>query len=246
MTDAQLAFCRWIQQQPERQVTVRQVQQHLSWARTADDARKALALLAKAELGYWRPVSSDGKPGPKCRVFELREGVDVDILQPEIPEKQKSQRTRTLSQKQKFEIAHRDDFTCLFCGDRPGNTCLEIDHLVPVSKGGSDNRENLITACEKCNRQKSDMIVFPRYMCEGPDSLDPRWTVHKSFGQWQVKFCPFDICLEYTPYAYWIESRRVHESDWWLHIAKKRWSLPHTQEDIANGLQYMRQLVEKQ
>jgi 5-methylcytosine-specific restriction endonuclease McrA len=51
----------------------------------------------------------------------------------------------------------RDDFTCVYCGDRGGK--LECDHIVPVARGGSDVDENLATACLSCNRSKRDMLV---------------------------------------------------------------------------------------
>jgi hypothetical protein len=46
----------------------------------------------------------------------------------------------------------RDDFTCQYCGDRGGR--LECDHIMPVSRGGSNDIENLATACFGCNRSK--------------------------------------------------------------------------------------------
>lgn len=46
----------------------------------------------------------------------------------------------------------RDDYTCTYCGDRGGR--LECDHVVPVSRGGSNELTNLTTACRKCNRNK--------------------------------------------------------------------------------------------
>jgi hypothetical protein len=36
---------------------------------------------------------------------------------------------------------------------------LVIDHLMPVSKGGTNDRDNLITACESCNQGKSDRLL---------------------------------------------------------------------------------------
>jgi len=36
---------------------------------------------------------------------------------------------------------------------------LEIDHKVPVSEGGTDDFNNLITSCDDCNRGKSNKII---------------------------------------------------------------------------------------
>lgn len=49
-------------------------------------------------------------------------------------------------------VFERDDYTCQYCGERGGK--LECDHVVPVSRGGSNELENLATACKKCNRSK--------------------------------------------------------------------------------------------
>lgn len=54
-------------------------------------------------------------------------------------------------------IFARDDYTCRYCGDRAES--LECDHVVPVSRGGGHDDENLVTACRPCNRSKRDKIV---------------------------------------------------------------------------------------
>lgn len=51
----------------------------------------------------------------------------------------------------------RDDFTCSYCGRKDAK--MVADHVVPLSKGGSDNFDNLVCACESCNRNKSNMTV---------------------------------------------------------------------------------------
>ena len=59
-------------------------------------------------------------------------------------------------------IKERDDFTCCSCGNsiyKEPNLLLEIDHIIPVSKGGYTVEENLQTLCWKCNRAKSNKIV---------------------------------------------------------------------------------------
>ena len=43
--------------------------------------------------------------------------------------------------------------------DAEPNLLLEIDHIIPVSKGGLTEESNLQTLCWKCNRSKSDKIL---------------------------------------------------------------------------------------
>ena len=43
--------------------------------------------------------------------------------------------------------------------DAEPNLLLEIDHIIPISKGGCTVEENLQTLCWKCNRAKSNKIV---------------------------------------------------------------------------------------
>ncbi|NLV77774.1 MAG: HNH endonuclease [Rhodococcus sp.] len=48
------------------------------------------------------------------------------------------------------------DGTCHYCG---GMFPVEVDHVVPWSRGGSDDLENLVPACYPCNRDKADLTV---------------------------------------------------------------------------------------
>lgn len=59
----------------------------------------------------------------------------------------------------RFEIFARDGFTCQYCGTRPPDVVLELDHIHPVSKGGDDEPINLITSCYDCNRGKRAKIL---------------------------------------------------------------------------------------
>jgi len=60
-----------------------------------------------------------------------------------------------LSVRTRFEIFKRDDFTCQYCGRRSPEVVLELDHIVPVCQGGSDDPINLLTCCWDCNRGKA-------------------------------------------------------------------------------------------
>ena len=64
---------------------------------------------------------------------------------------------KTISKKTRFDVFERDRFQCRYCGKTPEDGALmELDHIVPHSKGGSDEPENLATACKDCNAGKSD------------------------------------------------------------------------------------------
>ncbi|MDC5137713.1 DUF1376 domain-containing protein [Acinetobacter baumannii] len=54
----------------------------------------------------------------------------------------------------RVRIFKRDNFTCFYCGQVGGP--LECDHYIPISKGGKNEDSNLVTACKKCNRAKSN------------------------------------------------------------------------------------------
>jgi Holliday junction DNA helicase RuvB len=53
------------------------------------------------------------------------------------------------------EVWRRDEGKCRKCGSR---TNLEYDHIIPVSRGGSNTARNIELLCETCNRAKSDLI----------------------------------------------------------------------------------------
>lgn len=47
----------------------------------------------------------------------------------------------------------RQGGTCFYCGAAVGGK-FHVDHVVPISRGGSDGPENLVIACPLCNRRK--------------------------------------------------------------------------------------------
>jgi hypothetical protein len=63
---------------------------------------------------------------------------------------------KPIGKKMRFEVFKRDRFTCLYCGAKPPAVVLEVDHVVPVSKGGISQSHNLVTSCFDCNRGKRD------------------------------------------------------------------------------------------
>lgn len=62
-----------------------------------------------------------------------------------------------LTKKIRFEVFKRDGFKCGYCGQTPPAVILEIDHIEAISKGGSDDINNLLTSCFDCNRGKKNI-----------------------------------------------------------------------------------------
>jgi 5-methylcytosine-specific restriction enzyme A len=56
----------------------------------------------------------------------------------------------------RHEVFKRDNYKCLECGKDKKETTLHVDHIIPVSKGGTDELSNLQTLCQACNLAKSD------------------------------------------------------------------------------------------
>lgn len=63
---------------------------------------------------------------------------------------------KTIPQSIRFEVFKRDLFTCQYCGRKAPEAILEVDHIIPVSKGGDNSMENLVSACRECNGGKSN------------------------------------------------------------------------------------------
>lgn len=96
---------------------------------------------------------------------------------------------RNISQSTRRHILFRDKRTCRYCGTKEGERfdgkpladeqallvrylphgmvqvsrlgicVLTIDHIIPVSRGGSNLYVNLVAACQPCNNRKADMTI---------------------------------------------------------------------------------------
>lgn len=63
----------------------------------------------------------------------------------------------------RFEIYARDGYKCCRCGKSGQYVSLEIDHIIPISKGGKSTYDNLQTLCHQCNVEKGDSISNNHY-----------------------------------------------------------------------------------
>lgn len=67
----------------------------------------------------------------------------------------------SLSPSQRTRIMQRDGFRCRRCGAGPDDERLVIDHVTPVSMGGTSHDQNLQTLCTPCNQGKADRLPHP-------------------------------------------------------------------------------------
>lgn len=77
-----------------------------------------------------------------------------------------------ISTRQRYRILELASFRCVACGATPSkdDVKLHIDHIVPVSRGGSSDESNLQVLCEMCNLGKGDMM--PRKVSAMPSMAD--------------------------------------------------------------------------
>ena len=68
------------------------------------------------------------------------------------PQKKKAKIDHRLRKK----VYERDKYRCVYCGDFHD---LSLDHVIPESKGGKTNAENLVTCCMACNLKKSNKTL---------------------------------------------------------------------------------------
>lgn len=75
----------------------------------------------------------------------------------------KKPKRKSLSMKTRFEVFKRDGFACQYCGCHPPGVLLHVDHIKPVASGGTNDIDNLVTACQPCNAGKGarDLKVTP-------------------------------------------------------------------------------------
>jgi 5-methylcytosine-specific restriction endonuclease McrA len=76
--------------------------------------------------------------------------------------KDKSKRKHIAAQL-RAKVLERDNATCQLCGAKAPDSEIEVDHIKPVSLGGTNNEENLRCLCKKCNVGKGDGLEMPNH-----------------------------------------------------------------------------------
>jgi 5-methylcytosine-specific restriction endonuclease McrA len=145
--------------------------------------RRAMRLLY---TGTAQALDSDGELHDWVRWLDLpvRDGVD-DVL-PVIAGTLRVPRIVHLRRYARLRRPHvrltrrnlmlRDAFVCQYCSERRSVAELDIDHVVPRSRGGEDSWTNLVTACQPCNRRKGRRTPSEASMPLLRNPRAPRWS----------------------------------------------------------------------
>src|SRR5512143_659108 len=73
----------------------------------------------------------------------------------------------------RFNIYARDESTCQYCGRRYRRSELNLDHVVPRSRGGSTSWDNVVCSCIACNLRKGGRTAPPR-LVSAPSPTAPQ------------------------------------------------------------------------
>ena len=76
----------------------------------------------------------------------------------------------------RFNIYSRDKLTCQYCGKRFPRHDLNLDHVIPRSRGGTSIWENVVCSCQACNRRKGGRSPQEAKMSLLRKPYRPQWT----------------------------------------------------------------------
>jgi len=95
----------------------------------------------------------------------------------------------SITKKIRFEVFKRDDFKCAYCGRTPPEVSLEVDHIIPKSKDGKDDINNLITSCFDCNRGKKNILLdnIPNKLKENIEILKEKENQLKEYNKFLLE-----------------------------------------------------------
>lgn len=141
-----------------------------------------------------------------------------------------AKKRETITKKLRFEIFKRDSFTCQYCGASAPQVVLNLDHIVPVAKGGTSDILNLVTSCFDCNsgkrdRELSDTSVVTKQKVQ-LDELNERREQLEMMVQWRSGL------------------HNLHETE--IEIADNEWhTLTKTYHLTEHGQESLRKVIKK-
>jgi 5-methylcytosine-specific restriction endonuclease McrA len=110
---------------------------------------------------------------------------------------------RTRVRFSRFNIYARDDNTCQYCGVRHPRADLNLDHVVPRSRGGVTTWENVVCSCVPCNLRKGGRTPEEAGMRLLRRPGRPRWTPMFRSATRRAFYREWRPFLSFADAAYW-------------------------------------------
>lgn len=116
------------------------------------------------DIAYIIPISEGGTNHISNLITVCREELPrftfINVLKEEEQAGETVYERKSIPLKIREEIFKRDSYSCQYCGRKESSEVkLEIEHIIPVAKGGDNDITNFLTACEECNAGKSDTLL---------------------------------------------------------------------------------------
>jgi 5-methylcytosine-specific restriction endonuclease McrA len=93
----------------------------------------------------------------------------------------------------------RDAFTCQYCGGRPPVRDLNLDHVLPRSRGGKSSWDNLVTSCRTCNVKKGYATPEECGMVPRHKPHRPNWSMALRMAAPTTRFVEWEPFLQGLP-----------------------------------------------
>jgi hypothetical protein len=124
------------------------------------DIRTAAAYLLRDEVAWSSAETAIILHGGTCARSGIRSRLDIPSILAVLGARA-AQYDRTVPRLNNDALFLRDRYLCCYCGDlfADNRPLLTRDHVQPLSRGGSDQWDNVVTSCRACNQKKDDRLV---------------------------------------------------------------------------------------
>lgn len=127
-------------------------------------------------------------------------------------------------------LLEKNAHTCAYCGGKSGDPVLEVEHIIPKGRGGSDRASNLTVACRTCNARKGNQTAaefgYPEVQAQARQPLkdaaainSTRWAIWRAFTETGLPVevgtggrTKFNRTCLHLPKAHWLDAACVGES----------------------------------
>lgn len=97
----------------------------------------------------------------------------------------------------------RDHNTCQYCDKKFKRSDLNIDHVVPLSRGGGTSWENVVCSCIACNAKKGGRLPHENSMRLMRQPVEPRYSIFMHITPQKKLFETWHIYMNPVDFAYW-------------------------------------------